>query len=279
MTHPNQIFHYTSVETLALILSSQKIRFTRLDKVDDALEGPIIKGVHFNKYFFVSCWTTQRTESIPQWHLYTEKMTGVRIELTSLPFQNKKLTPLDGWANIEHAGNMYAPLNFNEMFGQTYMILPMFMNHEQFAGCVEYVSNIEERYSQAVQINKEKGQLTINRPFDLARLKSKHWEFQSEYRFSLFVLPSLPLPPEGPGSPSFYNSLPNHMMRAFIEGADPGVEFIDLDLNQDALNSMVITTGPLCSAGLKLSVEALVCKYAPRAVIRSSALEGAIRQR
>lgn len=33
-----KIYHYTSTETLALILKSKKIRFNRLDQVDD-MEG------------------------------------------------------------------------------------------------------------------------------------------------------------------------------------------------------------------------------------------------
>ena len=41
-----RIYHYTSIETLALILDSQKIRFNRLDRVDDLEESFV------NRYFF-----------------------------------------------------------------------------------------------------------------------------------------------------------------------------------------------------------------------------------
>ena len=128
MTQIKNIYYYTSVENLALILSSRKIRFSRLDGVDDALEGPVIDGIHFNKYFFVSCWTSLSDESIPQWHLYTDTMTGVRIELPSYPFVNKLMTPPSSWANYEHKGTLFGPLGFEEMFKPTYMLLPMFMD-------------------------------------------------------------------------------------------------------------------------------------------------------
>lgn len=36
-----RIFHYTSIETLALILKNRTIRFSRLDKVDDPEEYDI----------------------------------------------------------------------------------------------------------------------------------------------------------------------------------------------------------------------------------------------
>lgn len=177
MTHPDRIFHYTSVETLALILSSRKIRFSRLDRLDDALEGPMIDGIHFNKYFFVSCWTSQSAENIPQWHLYTEKMTGVRIELPSYPFKNKILTTPENWTNCVQEGSMYGPIALDEMFKPSYMLLPMFMSREHFAGSVEYVNDVKQRYRQAVSLDIAQGKLSINRPFDLVRLKNKHWEF------------------------------------------------------------------------------------------------------
>lgn len=194
MTQIKNIFHYTSVENLALILSSRKIRFSRLDGVDDALEGPVIDGIHFNKYFFVSCWTSLSAESIPQWYMYTDKMTGVRIELPSYPFINKLLTPPPSWSHYEQEGTLSGPLGFEEMFKPTYMLLPMFMNSEQFAGSVEYVDDVEQRYRQAVSIDRANGRISIYKPHELIRFKTKHWEFQSEYRFSLFALPSLELP-------------------------------------------------------------------------------------
>lgn len=41
-----RIYHYTSIETLALILDNQKIRFNRLDRVDDLEESFV------NRYSF-----------------------------------------------------------------------------------------------------------------------------------------------------------------------------------------------------------------------------------
>ena len=36
-----KLYHYTSLETLALILKNRTIMFNRLDKVDDVEEGTI----------------------------------------------------------------------------------------------------------------------------------------------------------------------------------------------------------------------------------------------
>ena len=282
MTHPERIYHYTSIETLALILKSQKIRFSRLDRVDDACEAPTVDGIALNKYFFVSCWTAEKTESIPQWHLYTEKMTGIRIELPAYPFKDKLLEAPASWVDVQNSLTQTAPINFQEIFGDTYMIMPACLNREFFAGSVEYIDDVEKKYREAISIESKPDnniQLSIKHPFNLVRMKTKHWEFQSEYRFSFFVLPSIPIPAEGPGAPSFYNNIGNHMLQSLLEGRDPGVRCIDIDLKSIALRELVVTTGPHCSEGAKLCVESLVKQYAPHGRVQPSELEGSIRRR
>jgi hypothetical protein len=275
--HPDRIFHYTSIDTLALILKTRKIRFSRLDRVDDAREAPTVQGIHFSKYFFVSCWTGEPRESIPQWHLYTQKMTGVRIELPSYPFQQKRLTLPAAWSNIQTQGILNSPIDFDQIYGSSHLVLPMFLNRDQFGGRVEYVEDVDERYKSAVFIEREN--LTISRPFDLVRLKTTDWQFQDEYRFSLFVLPSLQMPLDGPGNPNFCNALPQHIGSSIRTGQDPGIAHLDVDLRESALSELVVTTGPLCSAGAKLCVESLVKQYAPHGRVQASALEGGMRRR
>lgn len=277
---PARIFHYTTIDTLALILKSKKLRFNRLDRVDDVREAQSHSGVEFGKCFFVSCWTAEAQESIPQWHMYTDRMSGVRIELPAYPFEEKRQEPLPAWTGIEKSGVLYAPLSMTEMFGPTYMVLPSCMDRKQFAGPVEYVDDVEERYASAVtRKTQADGTIisTIKNPADLVRLKSNDWRFQSEYRFHLFVLPSIPLPPEGPGSPAFYNALPAHMGNSLFSGVDPGINHIDLDIRASALSELVVTTGPLCSPGGKLCVEALVKQHARLGRVQASILEGAVR--
>lgn len=61
------IHHYTTIDNLALILESKKIRFTRLDLLDDikevaGLDNPIEK---IDKSIFISSWTEDNEENIP----------------------------------------------------------------------------------------------------------------------------------------------------------------------------------------------------------------------
>ena len=78
------LYHYTSIENLALILKNKTIRFTRLDCVDDVEESSVYENtVPMGKYTFVSCWTESEEESIPLWNMYTPQMRGVRIKMNS----------------------------------------------------------------------------------------------------------------------------------------------------------------------------------------------------
>jgi hypothetical protein len=275
--HPDRIFHYTSIDTLALILKTQKIRFARLDGVDDAREAPTVEGISFSKYFFVSCWTGEPRESIPQWHLYTDKMTGVRIELPSYPFQQKRLTPPATWTDWQTQGILRSPIDFDQMYGSSHLVVPMCLSRDQFGGRVEYVDNVNERYEAAVSVQAEK--ISISRPFDLVRLKTKDWEFQDEYRFALLVLPSLPMPIDRPAHPDFFVPLAQHTGNAIRTGQAPGIAYLDVDLRASALSELVVTTGPLCSSGAKLCVESLVKQYARNGRVQASALEGGMRHR
>jgi len=273
------IHHYTSIETLALLLASGKLRFNRLDRVDDMREAQRHSGIDFGKYFFVSCWTHDPNESIPQWHMYTERMTGVRISLPVTPFQQKLLRPKPEW-KLESQGTTVGPLSLEELFGDSYFVVPMFTEPKNFAGPVEYVDNIEARYAEAVKVSKQpegKVLMTISRPFDLARLKSPEWAFQAEYRFFLFVLPSIQLPAEGPGSPAFYKRLPNYVTQAMLSGIAPSINFLDIDLSKSALDNILVTTGPLCSQGAKLCAQALVERYATKGRVEQSCFSGTIR--
>lgn len=86
------IHHYTSLQTLALILKNQTIRFNRLDLVDDASELDSIPDF-FRSYLFASCWTESEDESIPLWKMYTPNMQGVKISLPKKTFREILIPP------------------------------------------------------------------------------------------------------------------------------------------------------------------------------------------
>ena len=113
----SSIYHYTSIESLALILKTRKLRFTRLDGVDDVREAQAHAGIDFGKFFFVSCWTQEIKESIPQWSMYSREMQGVRLELPEFPFSSEPLRPKPGWGGVKWQGDLLSPLPFEALWG------------------------------------------------------------------------------------------------------------------------------------------------------------------
>jgi hypothetical protein len=87
----SKLFHYTSINNLALILKSKSFRFGRLDKVNDPTEGESEDSDSFAQYIFVSCWTSNSEENLALWNMYTPQMRGVRIEMPLPIFQSHKV--------------------------------------------------------------------------------------------------------------------------------------------------------------------------------------------
>ena len=75
-----KIFHYTSIETLALILKHRTLRFNNVSNVNDPDECQTADFGSMQPYCFVSCWTKNKKESIPFWKIYAENGKGIRLE-------------------------------------------------------------------------------------------------------------------------------------------------------------------------------------------------------
>ena len=88
---PTMLYHYTSVEALEKILNSESMMYRSFEAMDDPDESQSADMGDVGRYCFVSCWTAEREESIPQWSMYghTDKgsMDGVRIGLPPFPFR------------------------------------------------------------------------------------------------------------------------------------------------------------------------------------------------
>lgn len=87
MENIEYLYHYTSIETLALILKNRTIRFNSLDKMDDLQEQKTADLQNIGQFCYISSWTDDDTESIPMWNMYASLNLGVRIKLRKNPFK------------------------------------------------------------------------------------------------------------------------------------------------------------------------------------------------
>ena len=64
------LYHYTNIESLALILKNRTIRFNSLDRMDDLQEKESADVKNIGQFCFITSWTSENTESIPMWNMY-----------------------------------------------------------------------------------------------------------------------------------------------------------------------------------------------------------------
>ena len=268
------LHHYTTIETLALILHYRKIRFNKLTNVDDIEESELYGQINLAPYLYVSCWTTSSEENIPLWTMYTQNMCGVRISFDGKPFNYRKIT--NSPENIIPVkGAKDSPLTLEQIFNKDYLVDFGCLFEDKFGGHVTYTDEIENIYKDAVTLDPKGKFFDIVSPNMIALHKRKVWAFQEEYRFNLLAYPC----PEGGYNVDNLKSIHLFSRNAFLNKIVPPIDYIDVDICPEKIKNMVVTLGPLTTAADEMIVTSLLEKYAPEAKVRHSNLRGRIREK
>ena len=232
-----KLYHYTSIKSLAAILSSKKIRFTRLDLVDDPEEYCYTKdGIDYAKYVYVSCFTDNCHENIPQWQMYADNKHGVRIEVDSNLFDI-----------VTDKNHKYACFPQKYYIDKEYMIMPLLENKILYE--IQYVEDVSKAIDENVYKVKPEGK---GIDFKVTGIyKNTDWAFLHEYRYILHVFPKQ----LGKISYAQYH-LMNHCY--------PKIEHIDLPIKLSAYNSMNIMIGPKVDSSEECIISSLMHKYLGR---------------
>lgn len=232
---PENLYHYTSINTLGLILKYKSIRFNSLAKMDDLDEKKVLNK-ELGKYTFVSCWTAEDKESIPMWQMYSDGFKGVRIKIPIQPFE---VHLKDGEEYI---------ISPNELIGKNYY----FHNPVKGIFCkpVSYKTIPEIKNIRNGDMAKTNRTLFGYDEFLPGMDKNNYWEFQKEWRYMLRVIPSKN--PE--------NDIKNNNKDTEYIDTLPKVdiEFKDLHIREDALKQMEIMLGPKTNEIDKRIVELLI---------------------
>ena len=252
-----KIYHYTSIETLALILKSKSIRFNRLDNVDDLEEsmygsGP--KNQNLSKYIFVSCWTKSEEENLALWKMYAG-YNGIRIGLDENLFVSYPNTPFDTiesfYKDIFHFGPDYCAAQQNNL-----------TKLEE----VKYIDSPRFAVNDLVCIS---GNTLSIKTSNWGLVKSKEWAIQQESRFRIQTLP-LNYAYVKSYSAEILNTMGRMVLtkaiievipaivRSIEEDYKPQTSELFMPIKDDALNNMEIMMGPQTSDAQRLIVEALV---------------------
>lgn len=256
------VFHYTSIDTLKLILCSRKIRFKRFDTLDDLSEVQTHDNISLAKLFFTSCWTSKEHECALMWKQYGDKNCGVRIGLPHDMFELYQYE--EGEYEI---GGM--PLSVGEVspypltLDQLYRLgcVPINLNNpEWFANKVDYITDITAHYRSCFR--EEGCGYQISNAMKLPFKKSVQWESQQEFRYVIGLL-----------------SIGTSRMQESKTSINPypSFEYVDLNLKQNIFEQLKIQIGPNCTAQQKNEIFSLASTFAPEAKVIESGLTGTLR--
>ncbi|WP_127170030.1 DUF2971 domain-containing protein [Xanthomonas sp. BRIP62415] len=282
------VYHYTNASTLPLILKNKTLRFTRADCLDDAAEVPFSSKHIDARFFYVSSWSLKSKEHSGLWHRYGDMSRGVRIGFSKSPFVWSTITEWFGTKSFTHPnGSMRsvpqsygfmihaveAPFEVKTLFGNGHILVPdPSANAEKFGGEISYVDDPEAEASKFSRGDPTSTTL-FGRASDIARIKSREWEDQEEYRYVLMAF-------EGPKlifakDPSKYRDAVLKMMQERGAGHSnpPESLYIDIPISDKAIEEMEIILGPKISAADKDAVREAVNAFAPAAHVKESAIK------
>ncbi|EOT2914678.1 DUF2971 domain-containing protein [Clostridium perfringens] len=268
------LYHYTSIETLALILKNKTICFNNLINVDDLEEAITQDMGNFGKYINISCWTEDSEESIPLWNLYTPNMKGVRIGLPKFPF--KKYHFSAGEYNLVEDVDTYIDLEWlhNSNCGSIVAEMPLLRkvkytdDEKKIFPTVRQCSNLDglKKFVETGKCGSE--ELSTSYSFEeLGIYKRNNWSFQKEWRY---IISSSPMKiNEKP-------TLENHreIIRRIEDINHPApFDKIFLSIDEKYLEELEILIGPKVTEGEKIIIEALLNQYAPNTIVKKSSLK------
>lgn len=249
---PDTLFHYTSIETLALILANKTLRFSRLDSVNDPEEALACDLPGAATLVFASCWTAQQRESLAMWRMYTPSMQGVRIALPKNPFagRHEPIIFEKGGAKQRFDGNVaIARGNDGGRFFTSAIVGP---------NKIYYTDDPQYRNGRCLMKEAERHTVQL---YDLGMVKNTYWSFEEEWRYKVVANIDEASPP-GP------DPLSHPMFDLTNCPINEDAIFIPLDAG--CLNSAEFMLGPCVTLEQEILAKALLAQYAPDSILKKS---------
>lgn len=265
------LFHYTTIEKLALILKNKTIRLNALCNMDDLQEGRSKDLQKIGRFFFVSSWTDEEEESIPMWNMYTVMDAGVRIGLPKNPFLRHQ-TKIDDLRKI-FAASVEGEQDIDTFLNLTDLIRQGVFSVQAWGGDIlTQVQYTNDKKLLEPQIVSTEGEKIILDTGCIGKYKNMYWAFQKEWRYMMTFLP-FSITDNFNNMQAQFNLIVNRMANDMQSAP---FDYYDLSLSPDAMNSLLITPSPKMTPGNRILLDALTKQYTPNAKIIESALNGLI---
>ncbi|MDN0069552.1 DUF2971 domain-containing protein [Collinsella ihumii] len=269
---PARLYHYTNIDTLALILGNKSIRLMPLCGLDDPQENQTKDLYNFGRFFFVSCWTDDVRESIPMWRMYTNLDAGVRISLPANPFRSYTYTkeevssifniPVDRIDGDETI-TTFLPLE-DAVSGMCSIAI---FGGDKVLKKIEYTDDVSKLMPEIVKKHNENTELDWS---TFGVCKNTGWEFQHEWRYLLNLTPLNLF-----GDLSSLEERASQMVQGMIDGtASAPCECYDLRISDEAFAQIEITPSPKMSMGNQMLLKYLLDAHGLSDRMRQSQLAG-----
>ncbi len=225
---------------------------------------------NFGRFYYVSCWNKSSRESIPLWTMYSQDMTGVRIELPEFPFKKFKYTK--GEFGFEKDTVEY--IDINKLYTNNKMSIA---DGGLKLYDIIYTDDEDLLYPKIKNMNLES---FLKYDFSkLGRYKRSNWSFQEECRYGIFLAPwNMKYMEEIKRIWKENKANTNQMLLEamnFLENPNTIIpaKRIYVDLDEEVMKNIKILLGPKVTPAQQEIVRLIVKEYCPNAQIRISKLK------
>lgn len=274
------LYHYTNIDSLALILKNKNIRLNSLDRMDDLQEQMSNDKQNFGKFVFISSWTADDNESIPMWRMYTPKQRGVRIKLPANPFVEYTLTLAEvaAFTNSTVQGDSSSCVGFKtvvpakDIFSAEFSLTNYMSNNQLFE--VKYTDNENLLKPTLLETIDSKFMISLN---NIGIYKNKYWSFQNEWRYRLMFLPMSTAKLVQEHMQGKNDEMAKLQLRTIYGQASLSFNYFDLFIRDECFSDMSVMLAPDISDSSKIFVQLLIKEYNRECNIEDSALTKLIK--
>lgn len=250
---PTHLYHYTSLETLKLILETKTFRFNRLDRMNDLLEGLNKFSAKIKDNVFISSWTEEAKDALPMWKMYTN-LKGIRIRMPIDMFAfEEKMEVVKSSGKVPH-------YNIRSKLNRTYEIKRFPIPDVKFEdplirfvygpSRIDYVNSKYALKKGLTELKEVNGKA---KPFKMREIyidqfgqrKLSFWKFENEYRYRIFY-----------GNLSMMAA--NEEIIGTLIKYPVLTEFIDVEFKEECLEGLEILLGPKVSRKERIELEGFV---------------------
>lgn len=259
------LYHYTDLNSLKLILRNKTFRLSSLSKMDDLEEGETTDFDKLGRFIYISSWTENSIDDLGFWN-YSKSNDGVRIRMKKNPFKTEKINR----EIVMHGMKIEINDNFNlgllDIMKNKNVVFapPIAVLHR-----VTYTDN--ERFLRPLVYKEFPGNHFSLVTENLGIFKRVEWQVQQEWRYRLNSMPintsEFDIFSEENGKKKLLDKIRKRQ--------DLG--FIDLPLKEDAFENIEIMIGPYMSQNSINELDEIIKESIPDAIVKRSKLSVGIQ--